>query len=712
MDPAQACPICGKGVAPDAPQGLCPQCLMKTGFDTRPQNESSKTPFVPPPVEDVAAVFPQLEIIGFLGQGGMGAVYKARQPALDRVVALKILPSASAQDPGFAERFNREARALARLNHPNIVTVYDFGQADDTPYFLMEYVEGSTLRQVAQSGRLTPRETLGVVVQICEALQFAHDQGIVHRDIKPENILLDSKGRVKIADFGIAKVLEPGRSDLSLTGARDVVGTAHYMAPEQFEHPQSVDHRADIFSLGVVFYELLTGELPLGKFAPPSEKAEGDARLDEVVLHTLEKEPDRRYQQASEVKTAIEGLADSPASEPPREPAQAARKRLWVAAAVLLLICVGGILAALFSREKTPVPTNLKPSAPLNLGQRLFMERSEAEFRKLLEEPVFPDSSEKDRAEQDQQLLAALKGPHSDQYWKAITALAYWRPPGAAQSLLAIATDQRARGNRDRWMAVRALGILGDKTVVPELIHLTYHFNADTRWWAQISLVRLTGTNFGADYQAWGRWWNQAGGQPPFDPERVRWTTDPQGSDLALQAQHDQLWLANLTNSARSMPPAVTAEAAPAGTPTTRPEPEGSGDDNHKPKPMQNLTPMNNTSASSGIGGLVFLAFCLIVTLALYLFFCFCCKRICEKTGHNPGILIWIPILQFIPLLQAAGMAAWMVVLMLIPLVNVIVGIMMWAKICAARGKSPWLVVLLFIPLIDLAFLPYLAFSE
>src|SRR5712692_9194174 len=135
----------------------------------------------------------------------MGAVYKARQPGLDRLVALKILPPDAGRDPAFAERFTREARALAKLNHPNIVGVYDFGQTDGQYYLIMEFVDGLNLRQVLRAGELKPQEALRIVPQICEALQFAHDEGIVHRDIKPENILLDKKGRVKIADFGDRK---------------------------------------------------------------------------------------------------------------------------------------------------------------------------------------------------------------------------------------------------------------------------------------------------------------------------------------------------------------------------------------------------------------------------------------------------------------------------------------------------------------------------
>ena len=305
------CPQCGAALPSGALEGLCPACLLRQGPDTGPP--PGAVPFQPPALEEVAKLFPQLEILAFIGKGGMGAVYKARQPALDRLVALKILPPQAAGGPGFAERFNREARALAKLNHPNIVAVHEFGQAGGSPFFIMEFVDGLTLRQLEQAGRLSPGEALRIVPQICEALQFAHDEGIVHRDIKPENILIDKKGRVKIADFGIAKIIGGEEGGTGMTGTRQAIGTPHYMAPEQVEKPQTVDHRADIFSLGVVFYEMLTGQLPLGRFAAPSRKVEIDARLDEVVLRALEREPELRYQQAGEVKTEIDTIASTPA---------------------------------------------------------------------------------------------------------------------------------------------------------------------------------------------------------------------------------------------------------------------------------------------------------------------------------------------------------------------------------------------------------------
>jgi TPR repeat protein/tRNA A-37 threonylcarbamoyl transferase component Bud32 len=314
------CGKCGTPLAADAPEGLCPRCLMALnlaaqteapGDEVGPEGTKVVPPKQepPPPVDEIARHFPQLEILESLGRGGMGVVYKARQPRLNRFVALKILAREKEKDQRFADRFTREAQALARLNHPNIVTVYDFGETDGLYYLVMEFVDGMNLRQLLQTRKLAPEEALTIVPPICEALQYAHQLGIVHRDIKPENILMDKQGRVKIADYGIAKLVRADGRVESLTGEQGVVGTPHYMAPEQVERPSIVDHRADIFSLGVVFYEMLTGELPLGKFAPPSQKVHMDVRLDEVVLHALEKEPERRYQQASQVKTDVETIA-------------------------------------------------------------------------------------------------------------------------------------------------------------------------------------------------------------------------------------------------------------------------------------------------------------------------------------------------------------------------------------------------------------------
>jgi serine/threonine protein kinase len=320
MATAPQCPQCGIDLEADVPHGLCPECLLQAASNAHggpelleePEEATSyATPFAPPAVAELSPLFPQLEILELLGQGGMGAVYKARQRRLDRLVALKILPPQAGRDPAFAERFTREARALARLSYPHIVAVHDFGEVGGLYYFIMEFVDGVNLRYLMAAGRLEPVQTWPIITQVCEALQYAHDEGIVHRDIKPENILLDKRGRLKIADFGLAKLLGEAPADLRLTGTRQVMGTPNYMAPEQLEKPRAVDHRADIYSLGVVFYEMLTGELPLGRFALPSQKAPVDGRLDEVVLRALEKEPDRRYQQVSELSQDVATIANA-----------------------------------------------------------------------------------------------------------------------------------------------------------------------------------------------------------------------------------------------------------------------------------------------------------------------------------------------------------------------------------------------------------------
>jgi tRNA A-37 threonylcarbamoyl transferase component Bud32 len=341
------CPDCGADLPANAPEGLCPRCLLGPGLSdpsptpppVSPQGTTPHPgPFTAPVPADLASHFPHLEILELIGQGGMGAVYKARQTKLDRIVALKVLPPEWGADPAFAERFSREARALARLNHPHVVAVHDFGEAGGLYYLLMEYVDGVNLRQALQAGPLPPEQALAVIPQICEALQYAHEEGIVHRDVKPENILLDRRGRVKIADFGLAKLLNRPRAEFTLTGSRQVMGTLDYMAPEQRSRPQEIDHRADIYSLGVVFYEMLTGELPLGRFAPPSERVGVDARLDEVVHRALETDPERRYQSASDVKADVESVTGGQAPAAGRARGSDGARRLMRAGARGLIL--------------------------------------------------------------------------------------------------------------------------------------------------------------------------------------------------------------------------------------------------------------------------------------------------------------------------------------------------------------------------------------
>jgi serine/threonine protein kinase len=306
-----ACPRCGAPLAGGSVDGLCARCLGALNFDTltRIGGAADEEPLAVPTVEELAEFFPQLEVLSLIGRGGMGVVYKARQKSLHRHVALKLLAPERAGDPMFARRFASEARSLAALNHPHIVGVHDFGEAGGYFYLLMEFVDGVNLRQLIQSRRLSPDEALGIITPVCDALQAAHERGIIHRDVKPENLLIDLKGTVKIADFGIARMMDEPAAEGSHHPMPDppaahtlAVGTPDYAAPEQRASAPS-DHRADIYSLGVVLYEMITGQRPgNGVITPPSRRAAVDMRIDEVLLKALQQEPDQRFHTVAEFR--------------------------------------------------------------------------------------------------------------------------------------------------------------------------------------------------------------------------------------------------------------------------------------------------------------------------------------------------------------------------------------------------------------------------
>lgn len=309
--------MCGAALPAGASGSKCPACSVPrstpahTTVVMSPGGTISNSTLIDPPD------LPNIEIIGVIGQGGMGAVFKARQIHLDRIVAVKVVRLDFHGEAGVEERFEREARALARLNHPNIVTVHDFGRSSDQHYLIMEFVDGVTLRDAMQTNTVTEEQGMQIVASICDALAYAHSTGIVHRDLKPENILIDHFGRVKIADFGLARLVSERQPDRRLTTTGQIMGTLHYMAPEQVERPTEVDHRADIYALGVIFYELLTRELPLGRFPLPSQVRHSDVRLDQVVLKALEKEPLKRFQSALEIRTIVDEVRSTPSPAGP-----------------------------------------------------------------------------------------------------------------------------------------------------------------------------------------------------------------------------------------------------------------------------------------------------------------------------------------------------------------------------------------------------------
>lgn len=266
-----------------------------------------------PPGTDLAGYV----IDGVLGRGAMGIVYRGRQISLDRLVAIKVMSADLVGQKEFVLRFRREAAALAALSHENVVSIIDQGHVENHWYFAMEYVEGPTLRRVMAQRTLRMSQALDLALQIGRGLDYAHAKGVVHRDLKPENVLLADRGSAgylsKICDFGLADILYSDRSYVNLTGSRISMGTVNYMAPEQRQDAGRVDQRADIFSFGVILYEMFTGELPIGRFESPKNKNPNlDARLDAVILKSLEPDPRRRFPRVREILDVVAAVLKGP----------------------------------------------------------------------------------------------------------------------------------------------------------------------------------------------------------------------------------------------------------------------------------------------------------------------------------------------------------------------------------------------------------------
>ena len=334
--------------------GLDPLALFSLGG-----GDAGFAEWEPPDAGHAARLFPQWEIRSLLGRGGMGAVYLARQPELDRLVAVKILPIEACTDEAAVERFRREARTLAKLRHPGIVMLHESGVTPEGHvFFVMEYVDGMPLSEWLAAGKLDVPKAVDVVRQVCDALAYAHGCGVIHRDIKPSNILIDRSGQVKLADFGLARwdggTTEPGM-ELSRTGM--FVGTPAYTAPEQARDATRVDHRADLYSLGVLLYEMLTGEVPRGVFQKPSSKVGSDERLDEVVRRALQERPEDRYQQASQIQQDVAAVEAHPTRRP---------KTRGLAVGLGVSILALSALAAWLIRqwpESPDTPTETPPAA-------------------------------------------------------------------------------------------------------------------------------------------------------------------------------------------------------------------------------------------------------------------------------------------------------------------------------------------------------------
>ena len=346
--------------------------------------------FVAPDIAELNPLFPGYDILGIIATGGMGAVYQALQKSLDRTVALKILPQEFSKDAAFCEGFEAEAKAMARLNHPNLIGVYDFGEVNGMLYIIMEYVPGKSLYYSAHGQAIDPGEVIRLVSGICHGLSHAHENGIIHRDIKPSNILLDANAQPKIGDFGLARPME-----WKIQAGEMIYGTPHYTAPEVVNNPHSVDFRADIFSVGVMLHELLTGKLPANDARPASVISRCDSRFDAIIRRAMNPSPAARHTSANEIAKELSVIALSPGARVPRpgahvpagpavaRPRQAApRPRRTVVQAkessgttwiilILLLAAIGIGVYAYFHQEKPPVipqkataPAKPAPVAP------------------------------------------------------------------------------------------------------------------------------------------------------------------------------------------------------------------------------------------------------------------------------------------------------------------------------------------------------------
>lgn len=314
-----------------------------------------------------------------VGTGGMGEVHKATQLSLGRTVAVKLLNPELAKDPSFIARFQKEAAALAALSHPNIVSIVDKGKTDTTYYLVMEFVDGPSLRELIRAPELDVPGALRRMLEICRAIEYAHGRGVIHRDLKPENILLDQQagGIAKVSDFGLASFLSDASpsSRYALTSTHVSMGTLSYMAPEQRVDAKNADARADIFSLGIILYEWLTGEVPLGTFDPPSRRRQGlDPRLDAIITKCLKPDPEDRYPSVRALIADLELLVPgSMTSLAPVKQTRLQRFRQSVrrvvnkavqVAAVLVVLAALGVLGVAWRRSGL-TPSRVWPGAAI-----------------------------------------------------------------------------------------------------------------------------------------------------------------------------------------------------------------------------------------------------------------------------------------------------------------------------------------------------------
>jgi hypothetical protein len=348
--------------------------ISRVLYDSMSEPENA---FSAPLIEELAPLFPKYQILSLIATGGMGAVYHAVQTVLEREVAIKILPVEFGKDPAFCEGFVAEAKAMARLNHPNLISVHDFGEVNGMLFNVMEYVPGHSLHDACNGSALDPMEVIRLMTGICQGLSHAHQHGILHRDIKPANILLDARLQPKIGDFGLARPL-----DLQIEEGEAIYGTPGYTAPEVLAPPHTMDQRADIFSLGILLHELLTGLLPESDPRPPSVIAQCDPRFDAVVRKAAHPNPQERYQSAAEIADDLQKIASTAGPKVLRTVAPATATQAVGSYStqpakkgggglLVILPLVAGLVAVLFFRDRifqkadpAPAPAPVVESVP------------------------------------------------------------------------------------------------------------------------------------------------------------------------------------------------------------------------------------------------------------------------------------------------------------------------------------------------------------
>jgi tetratricopeptide (TPR) repeat protein/tRNA A-37 threonylcarbamoyl transferase component Bud32 len=468
------------------------------------------------------------QIIEQLGQGGMATVFKAYHPALDRYVAIKLLHPAFKEDPNFLARFQREARIVAKLEHPHIIPVYDFSEHKGMAYLVMRYVEGETLKVHLKGEPLPPERILEILKPVAEALAYAHEQGVLHRDIKPSNVMLTPEGNIFLTDFGLARMAQSGESTLS----QDMmIGTPQYMSPEQAKGEQ-VDERTDIYSLGVILFEMLTGRVPFSADTPyavvhdhiytplplpTTIKPDIPTVLERVVLKTLAKEKDDRYQKVTElaiafkdaVVEAVSGVAPAPEEEKITEPATVPStvveakpaapetkpkpsRRRWLliggaVAAFLFICCAGLFLASRIQKARgthTPTaqseirdtpfpegPTELPPpdKDPVNQALRQVQANPDDPHAHLMLGDAYALQGAKAKAMEEYERAIELAPEYGEAYMKAGDLLVTLADFGRAAEMYQRAAEVEPENLEANLKAAQALW--RDGQIMPAIEH-------------------------------------------------------------------------------------------------------------------------------------------------------------------------------------------------------------------------------------------------